>query len=344
MVLIIGWLGCQPVPSPSHRHPIQFATGKEYEVLITAPQDQLETVKKIFDSVFAIYYPMLNRPELWFSPVYIPLNSLQPATRYHHTIFVVWMHPPAHIPQFLADAVGDSTSHAMFQRPGRFYVFDNLWAQGQQVWWWVGNNPDQLYEMALKLRWQVIDSLDRHQARRITDKLYRNGWHQSFARKITTQWGYSLRIPTIYSIDKVIERTSPPFMHFFWARSQTKQALSNIIGWAVDTPMDSLDLHQFVTWHDTMGHRFIPGPSEGSYFATESRFIQWMPVQLSRTPAYEVRGFWRVEGDFMGGPYVAYIIPDSTRTIIIEGFLHAPGTFQKRFVKRLELILHSFQK
>ncbi len=345
LALAGGLSGCGPAPKPTTKGtPLHPAGGKEYEVLISAPSGHMDSVRAVFDSVFSVYYPMLNRPERWFSPTYIPLENVQSATLRHHTVFIVWPEPPDRIPRFLADAVGDSTANAFFARPHGFRVFRDLWAQGQQVWWWAAADPAHLRRTALQYQWQVIDSLDRHQARRIAEKLYRNGWQRDFARRMHQRWGYSLRLPTVYSVDKTVESADSPFTHFFWARTETKKTLSNIIGWGVRHGFDSFDVGRFVRWHDTMGRRYIPGPTEGSYFATEPRFIQWAPTSLGGLPAYEVRGFWRVEGDFMGGPYVAYVVPDGPQTIVVEGFLHAPGTFQKRFMKRLEIILHTFQK
>ncbi|GEM_PF-5495429 len=347
VALVLVVVGCRPSGPASKEAPaapLQVAAGKEYEVVISAPSEQLAAVRRVFDSVFAVYYPMLNRPEWWFTPTYIPLKKLSPATRRHHTLFLVWTHPPRRVPGFLADVIDTAEIKDIFQHPGRYHIYTDLWAKGQQVWLWPAASPERLREEALQAQSAVIKKLDAHQESRIAGKLYRNGWRKDFARRMLSQWGYSLRIPTVFSVDKVVEHPRPPFTHFFWARTETKKSFSNIIGWGIHPAPDSFTLDSFIRWHDTMGRRYIPGPSVGSYFATERAFVDGRPVQHADWAGYEVRGLWRVENDFMGGPFVAYVIPAGDSVIVVEGFLHAPGTFQKRFMKRLEVILNTFKR
>ncbi len=339
--------GCQPDASPKKNEtkaPPQLARGKDYEVLIIAPKAQMEAVRTAFDSVFSRYYPMLNRPEWWFSPTYIPLGALSSATRHHHTIFLVWARPPSKVPEFLTEITDTADLRSFFRQGDRYRIYHDVWAAGQQVWLWTARNPRHLLQYALQHQQEIIEKLDAHQKKRIARKLYRNGWHRDFARKMQEKWGHSLRIPTVFSIDKVVENPRPPFTHFFWARTETKKTFSNIIGWGISPTPDSLSLSTFADWHDTMGRRYIPGPSEGSYFVTERAFLSWHPTTLAGRPAYVVRGLWRVQNDFMGGPFIAYVIPTGDRVIVVEGFLHAPGTFQKRFMKRLEIILETFKQ
>ena len=41
----------------------------------------------------------------------------------------------------------------------------------------------------------------------------------------------------------------------------------------------------------------------------------------------ETRGTWEVKGDFMGGPYLNYIVEDKVniRFLLLEGFVFAPS-------------------
>lgn len=71
----------------------------------------------------------------------------------------------------------------------------------------------------------------------------------------------------------------------------------------------------------------IPGPSEGSYMTTSPVFA---PIarsfRLEGRLWVELRGFWDVEGDFMGGPFVSYSTIDTAtgRVVTIDCYVYAP--------------------
>ena len=71
----------------------------------------------------------------------------------------------------------------------------------------------------------------------------------------------------------------------------------------------------------------IPGPSDGS----------WMTTSEVIPPAYrmfrlegrlwcELRGFWDVKNDFMGGPFVSYTTVDTAtnRVFTLDCYVYAP--------------------
>ena len=71
----------------------------------------------------------------------------------------------------------------------------------------------------------------------------------------------------------------------------------------------------------------IPGPAEGSYMTTSPVFAPIArPFRLEGRLWVELRGFWDVEGDFMGGPFVSYSTIDTTtnRVVTLDCYVFAP--------------------
>lgn len=71
----------------------------------------------------------------------------------------------------------------------------------------------------------------------------------------------------------------------------------------------------------------IPGPSEGSFMTNSPVFPAIArPFRLEGRLWVELRGFWDVEGDFMGGPFVSYSTIDTTsnRVFTIDCYVYAP--------------------
>lgn len=59
--------------------------------------------------------------------------------------------------------------------------------------------------------------------------------------------------------------------------------------------------------------------------------------------AFETRGLWQVEGAFMGGPYINYVIEDkiNKRWVVLEGFAFAPSVEKRNHMFELEAIIKS---
>lgn len=87
----------------------------------------------------------------------------------------------------------------------------------------------------------------------------------------------------------------------------------------------------------------VPGPSDGSYMSTSTMF---MPDQTRLTVDgrtwNQIRGFWDVKGDFMGGPFINYTSYDSknNRMIGIDGYVYSPSPNSKsgkrNFIRQIE--------
>ncbi len=59
----------------------------------------------------------------------------------------------------------------------------------------------------------------------------------------------------------------------------------------------------------------------------------------------ELRGFWDVEGDFMGGPYTNYSTFDAAnqRVVTIDFYVYSPDTrlSQRNYIRQLEHYLYT---
>ena len=88
----------------------------------------------------------------------------------------------------------------------------------------------------------------------------------------------------------------------------------------------------------------IPGPSDGS----------WMTTSEVIPPAYrmfrlegrlwcELRGFWDVKNDFMGGPFVSYTTVDTAtnRVFTLDCYVYSPKLHKRNFVRGVEHLLYT---
>ena len=87
----------------------------------------------------------------------------------------------------------------------------------------------------------------------------------------------------------------------------------------------------------------IPGPSDGSYMPTSSVFPPvYRLVKIGDRVWAEMRGFWDVENDFMGGPYVSYSTVDKAtkRVFTIDCYIYSPKLDKRNFMRGVEHLVY----
>ncbi len=94
----------------------------------------------------------------------------------------------------------------------------------------------------------------------------------------------------------------------------------------------------------------IPGPADGSYMATVKRipnieddgYVDFLPqrkvVKINGREWIELRGFWEVKGDFMGGPFVSYTTLDERtgELFTLDCYVYSPKYGKRNFLRPLE--------
>jgi hypothetical protein len=72
---------------------------------------------------------------------------------------------------------------------------------------------------------------------------------------------------------------------------------------------------------------------------TERRFFpSYEEVEFDGHFALEVRGLWKMENDFMGGPFYSLTIVDEARgrLITVEGYAYAPYFDKRPYIREVE--------
>ena len=59
----------------------------------------------------------------------------------------------------------------------------------------------------------------------------------------------------------------------------------------------------------------------------------------------KVRGLWKMQNGFMGGPFISNFINDklNDRVLVIEGFLFNPGKEKRNSLQELEWLISDFK-
>jgi hypothetical protein len=79
---------------------------------------------------------------------------------------------------------------------------------------------------------------------------------------------------------------------------------------------------------------------------TESQFpVIFREMAKNSTYMVEMRGLWKLENAFMGGPFISHTMLDekNNRVITVEGFVYAPSLDKRNYVRELEAILQTLE-
>jgi len=97
---------------------------------------------------------------------------------------------------------------------------------------------------------------------------------------------------------------------------------------------------------DSVFKKWMPGPDFGSYMTTERVHDDPLMIETSIEGKYavEMRGLWKMENAFMGGPFVSLTTFDERRgkIVTIEGFVFAPKFDKREYLREVEACVKSF--
>lgn len=134
---------------------------------------------------------------------------------------------------------------------------------------------------------------------------------------------------------------------YMWLRYDTPDIMQGIAIYSFPYTSDStFTSHYLVEKRDSLTKIYVGGPTAGSYMTTERRVEPGYSVfTFKNNYASEMRGLWRVEGDFMGGPFLSLAVLDAAnnRVVVAEGFVYAPRFDKRNYLRQVEAMIYSIE-
>ncbi len=136
--------------------------------------------------------------------------------------------------------------------------------------------------------------------------------------------------------------------NFVWLRRERKKTSEGILLYSYPYK-DTLVFKpkRIISYRDSITKMYIPGPTDGSYMAVEKHFKPpvFHKINFNGHYAMETRGLWRVEHDFMGGPFVHYTLVDekNQRVVCLDAYSYNPNKGNRDMIIRLMSILYTYK-
>ena len=219
------------------------------------------------------------------------------------------------------------------------YSYDD-WATGQVVARLTSPSPDSVRSYIKANGEGLMNLFVRHELFLYAEVVAKT-YSQKALEQVDSLFGHRVNVPE----DIRHKRAGKDFL---WMSNTSMRSRHDILVYTYPyhSPKD-IGLDALVEKRDSVLKANIQGEFEGSYPCTEQNYgLLYRRVQLPGQPLRsEIRGLWKMEGDMMGGPFVSFARLDEAnhRVVVAEGFVYAPETDKRNYIRRLEAGLHTLR-
>lgn len=332
VLIILSFVSCRSIKtlSSENRKPIQ---GAAYEVLVVCDNSEWEgELGARLRSLLEQPIEMLNQNEPLFNVLRITSNDLRHLLLQHRNILKVVVSDKVSEAQIVAQYDLDAAPQIVltFQAPTQQAAVEYLETNGDAL----------LKVLEIAERNRTIAYAEKHNVKVLNDLL-------------ASQFDVQTKIPKGYELRSQSE-------NFLWASYEFPAASQGFFCYSYPYQgKGSLTADYLVAMRNNFAKR-IPGPSAGSYMITveqipdaEGRSVLplrpiYRSVVVNGKEWIEMRGFWDVENDYMGGPFVSYTtVNDATNQVFtIDCYVHSPKYGKRNYLRPLEHLVYliSFPK
>ncbi len=307
------------------------AEGADGEVVLVVPDDTMDQlIGDSVQSVFTRTMPGLPPPsQPYFDVVRVKGSELGGLLQEHRKIFMV-----------------DLSSQ--YEHPARLGFGENEWAKGQILFRLTGNNRDSMLHHFSERSERILDRFEKEE-REHRMKKFEEDHSVKLRKMLRKDHQLSLKVHKEFELEKNKER-------FVWLeryqqipRGGRKRDLMHgiLIYHRPYEGKGQFEKEQLLNTRDSILKKYVPGPSEGSYMATEDRFPEVSPrlkeINFNGEYAVEMRGLWRVENDQMGGPFLSLSTYDKERDrlVTVEGFVYGPRFDKRSEIREIEAMIYT---
>ncbi len=298
--------------------------GKTCEIIVVTPKAYWDgAVGDSIKNSFGSLQPGLNQPEPYFDIVNIQPRQFNESEmfRRHRNVLIV---------EF----------DARTARPGIEMVQD-VWAFPQIVMKFSLRDDRDFDSLFPLYRHRLMQAVYAKEYQRI-QKVFKADQAVNLTTRLQETYGFGLVFPD--GFDFAAARHD-----FGWIRKESKHYGQGIIFSVYPYRSQTDFLTENIIVRRNAMCADIPGPAEGSFMSTETTVEEYRPfsrpILLDGCYAVETRGLWKLDGDFMGGPFVNYLIADTAnrRLIMLDAYLYSPRKPKRDLLLQMEGIARSFK-
>lgn len=295
-------------------------SGKAGEVVVVMDKNEWEgvlgeTVRELLEQDC----PYLASREPMYSLVNVSVGGFMDMFKIHRNILIFNINPAV-------------------EKEGLIYQ-DNAWAQPQRIIQVNARDSDSAMALVLENDARIMEAFEQAERDRIiqNSKQYEEG---ALAEAVKERFGGSPHFPVGYKFKKVTD-------DFVWIADVRQYTQQHILIYRFPADeKENFTQENLVARRNAILQTEVPGQREDSwmttseYIETSLEFKRFRGLQFA-----ELRGYWEVYNDYMGGPFVlhAFYSQDASEIIVLDAFVYAPRYDKRQYLRVVESIIYSFE-
>ena len=216
---------------------------------------------------------------------------------------------------------------------------DDVWAYPQATVQIKAKSAERFIEIFNQNKEQIISYFISAEKERLTMN-YSRIYEKGVFNILNNNYNVTMKVPPGFQIAKQVD-------DLIWYKYETPEISQGIIFYSFPYVSDSAFMVNYqLKVRDSILKAHVPGPTAGSYMTTEKRIEQTSNVfEHNGNYASEMRGLWRVENDFMGGPYVSLAELDAAnqKVLVAFGYVYAPSKEKRNLLRQVEAMIYSMK-
>ncbi len=345
LLLVISLLSCSAevrdklTPTPN-------AMGKVNEVVVIADKSIWEG--PVGDSIqyyLSSAYLILPQPEPIFDLRHMtPEDLLEVPMRKNFRSYLIignLNNNTSETTNFIKQDLGaEKVRRAKSDKNFNISIGRNKWASPQILIYQFASSDDDLIANIKKNYQAITQKIHEHDEPFVEANIYQVGRNLELNKKVKEEFNADINIPDDYFL-----AMHDSLSNTLWLRKETDFLSSNIFIHKLKyTDQKQLTKEGIKEIRNNLG-KYVSTEIENTYMYINDvdlpMFLKTM--QIDNHYAVESRGIWEIENDYMGGPFISYIIhqSDTNDLLYLDGFIHAPGKEKRNYMQQLEKILTS---
>ena len=296
-------------------------SGKAGEVIVVIDKGQWEgVVGTTLRDTLACECPFLPQREPLYTLVNVAPGGFTQMFQLHRNIVIVNIDPSV-------------------TEPGVLYRSD-VWARPQCVIRINAADSETAVQLIKENSNRMVATLEQAERDRViaNTKKYEE---LSLAPVVTEMIGGSPHFPSGYKLKKKSD-------DFIWIEYHPQFVTQGVLvfKYPVVEGQQMMDLDSILENSKEILQSNVPGMFENTYMTIAD--IQRPSIEYKRYKGLdfaEIKGFWEVQNDFMGGPFVshAFYSKDGKDIIVLFAFVYAPKYDKRQYLRQVESIIYSFE-
>ena len=324
--------------------PMPNAYGNVNSVVVVADEAMIESAPGDTLMYFLeAAYPILPQPEPLFNVrVYSPVqvNSRRERKQLRSYIIVADMSAKesAAAAMVKRDLGEENVRRAIETKGYGTKIVKNRWADGQILVYVFGKDETSLLENIQKSFPGILQRINEHDSKQVKATAYFQGENKGLQEEIFDSLGVKIELPKKYQ-KAAFDRDR----NTYWLRFDYKEYIYNVlIHKEAYKDEKQFTRENLIAMRDTIGQLVATETPDSRMVVNYTDLPLYVKgATVNGNFALEAKGIWEIENDFMGGPFVSYLIhnPNSDELVLVDGFLFGPGKKKRDAIQTLENII-----